>query len=105
MNVKELDGIDFFLQASERFIGYLQEMREIYIQSAEQKVLLGEEVPIMEEIIISWQALYQNIKQLQIEWERRSSFYKDHKEEILHRMKQESSFLYMKLQKTLREGE
>lgn len=105
MDVKKLHEVDFFLQAGEGFIKYLQEMREIYIQSAEKKVLLDEEAPIMEEIIASWLALCQNIQQLQIEWERRSSFYKDYKEEILHRMKQESSFLYTKLQKTLKEGE
>lgn len=105
MDVKELHEVDFFLQEGERFIKNLEEMREIYIQSAEQKVLLDEEAPIMEEIISSWCFLYQNIEQLQILWERRSSFHKDYKVELLKRMKQESSFAYRKLQKKLQEGE
>lgn len=105
MNVKELQEIDFFLRASEQFIKNLEEMREVYIQSAEKKILLDEEAPIMEEIIDSWQNLYQNIKQLQDLWEKRSSFYRDYKVALLNRMKQESSFIYMKLQKNLQEGE
>ena len=104
MNIKELHEIDFFLQANRRFVENLEEMREIYIQSAEQKVLLDEEAPVMEEIINSWRALYQNVKQLQVEWSRRSSFHKGYKKGVLNRMKQESSFLYMKLQKKLKEG-
>lgn len=100
MDIKELQEVDFFLQASEQFIKNLEEIREIFIQSAEKEVLLDEEAPIMEEIIDSWQNLYQNIKQLQDLWEKRSSFHRDYKVDLLNRMKQESSFVYMKLQKT-----
>ena len=46
MGAKELQEINFFLQASEQFIKNLEEMREIYIQSAEKEVLLDEEAPI-----------------------------------------------------------
>ncbi|KAG6558927.1 hypothetical protein RHABOEDO_000188 [Candidatus Rhabdochlamydia oedothoracis] len=48
----------------------------------------------MEEIIDSWQDLYQSIKQLQDLWEKRSSFHRDYKIDLLNRMKQESSFVY-----------
>ena len=100
MDIKEMQEVDFFLHANEQFIKNLEEIREIYIQSAEKKVLLDEEAPIMEEIIDLWQGLYQNIKQLQGLWEKRSSFHRDYKVELLNRMKQESSFIYMKLQET-----
>lgn len=105
MDAKELQEIDFFLQASEQFIKNLEEMREIYIQSAEKEILLDEEAPIMEEIIDSWQGLYQSIRQLQDLWEKRSSFHRDYKVALLNRMKQESFFVYMKLQENLQEGE
>ena len=105
MDVKELQEVDFFLEASEKFIKNLEEIREVYIQSAEKGVLLDEEASVMEEIIDSWQVLYQNIKQLQDLWERRSSFQKDYKIDLLNRMKQESSFIYLKLQENLQEGE
>ncbi len=105
MDAKELQEIDFFLQASEQFIKNLEEMRDVYIQSAEKGVLLDGEASVMEEIIDSWQVLYQNIKQLQDLWGRRSSFHKDYKVDLLNRMKQESSFVYMKLQENLQEGE
>ena len=95
MDVKELQEVDFFLEASEKFIKNL----------AEKGVLLDEEASVMEEIIDSWQVLYQNIKQLQDLWERRSSFQKDYKIDLLNRMKQESSFIYLKLQENLQEGE
>jgi hypothetical protein len=101
MDVKELQEVDFFLEASEKFIKNLEEIREVYIQSAEKGVLLDEEASVMEEIIDSWQVLYQNIKQLQDLWERRSSY----KIDLLNRMKQESSFIYLKLQENLQEGE
>ncbi|MDR2539336.1 MAG: hypothetical protein LBC45_01770 [Chlamydiales bacterium] len=105
MDVKELQEVDFFLQESKRFIKNLEEMREIYIQSAEQEVLLDEEAPIMEELIDFWQGLYQSIKQLQDLWEKRSSFHRDYRVDLLNRMKQEVSFTHMKLQKNLRKGE
>lgn len=68
-------------------------MRESYIKSAGQKVLLDEEVLVMEEIISSW-CSYQNIERLQNPWERRSFFHKDYKIEFLKLMKRESSFTY-----------
>ena len=64
MDIKEMQEVDFFLQANEQFIKNLEEIREIYIQSAEKKVLLDEEAPIMEEIIDLWQGLYQNINSI-----------------------------------------
>lgn len=104
MDAREQE-IDFFLRASEQFIENLEEIREVYIQSAEKGVLLDEEAFVMEEIIDAWQVLYHNIKQLQGLWERRSSFHKDYKVDLLNRMKQESSFVYLKLQENLQEGE